>query len=295
MKKIITATINILVMLIVYCTAAKAEAPNYLILQSIGEYHNSGKGKCGTGAGFLAATDHFGEDHNDVTCRTGYYSKTQDLAVSVQITQHSGSDSDKWLLHEVEDGYRDPDVLEGNWTQGARVREINGNKIFFYGGGVVGYAWLSTFIVVNIEYTNLSGPKPEPLDIVKAYLVKFPSSITLTDADAKSAAHSTTWLKDEISRRLWLADKWVAQITVGDPKLYDKLDEVVKSLGVFLNYKEKYFVQTEEEKTAGITAKSEQRALNISLENKDAESIKKKLSAYKTWWSSHKEDAISLQ
>jgi hypothetical protein len=105
MKKLHAATI---VVLALFCMLSSANAQTatpsgYLILQSIGGYDNDGKGKCGNGAGLLAATDHFGKDHKDTTCRTDYYSTAQDLAVSIQVSQHSGAPTNGCCMRWRED------------------------------------------------------------------------------------------------------------------------------------------------------------------------------------------------
>ncbi len=106
--------ILIFMFILLFLSSGYAQNPlSNLILESIGSYSNSGKGRGGKGSGLIAAAGHFFIDHEDITCRTGYYNLQEDLAVSVQVTQHAGSDSDRWLLHEVEDGYRDGDDLDG--------------------------------------------------------------------------------------------------------------------------------------------------------------------------------------
>lgn len=184
----------------------------------------------------------------------------------------------------MEDGYRDPDELETNLTEGAVLRIINGNRVFNWGAG--SYTWLSgTNIVVRIEYTDLTGSKPEPLDVVKAYLQKFPSSITLTDAEAKSRAHSEIWIKDEMDRRLWLCDKWFYQLQLGKVQQGEVFQGSVKSMNVFLDYREKYY---------GIKAADEKNLLATYLNTNNGTGIKAKLKEYKDWWNLNKDKAITL-
>ena len=267
---------------------------DYLVLQDIGLYKLDtpqsvfegeppiGGPRTYDGSGVVAATGHF-PDHSDVTYEVMYIGGNGFPSPTVQVTKHAGSDSDKWLLHEVERGFRDSRTLSAGMAESARIREINGNKIFFYGGGVVAYSWLSNNIVVNIQYTNLSGPKPEPLEVVKAYLAKHSSTITLTDSEAKSASHNEKWIKDEMDRRLWLGSKWMGQIkTAGD---LDKLRTVVKNLNVFLDYREKYY---------GIEAATEKNALFRAQQSKDKATIETRLDEYYKWWNENKDKAINL-
>ncbi len=210
-----------------------------------------------------------------------YLGETDDLpSPTVQVTQHAGSDSDKWLLHEVEDGYRDGEMERlGLVTQGARLRDINGNKIISLRGS--GYSWISNNAVIEISYTDLYGTKPEPLEIIQAYLQKFPSTIPATLV--LDQAHNEQWIKDEMDRRLWLGDKWIARIeTVGD---LNELSSVAKNLNVFLDYREKYY---------GIAATDEKKTLWEYQQAKNKAGIKAKLEEYKTWWTANKDSPINL-
>jgi hypothetical protein len=271
---------------------------DYLILQDISSYKLDRPekllpGRPPTGGpetldnpGVVGAADHFSSDHTDKTYIVMYIGGNGLPSPTVQVTQHAGSDSDKWLLHEVERGFRDTDNLEDSPAEDSMIREVDGNKIFFYGGGVVGYRWISgKSVVVNIQYSNLSGPKPEPLEVVKAYLAKFPSIIALTDTDLKSKAHSETWIKDEVDRRLWLCDKWFGQLDIGKVQKTQANQEAVKSMDVFLDYREKYY---------DIKAGDEKNALAGYLSQNDTDSIKSKLAEYKTWWGENKDKAINL-
>jgi hypothetical protein len=259
---------------------------DYLILQSIGSYYSDGKGKCGNGAGFLAAPDHFRIDHNDTTCRTDYYNVAQDLAVDIQVTKHAGADSDKWLLHEVEDSYRSNDKLRlGLLSTGAIIKRlvVGGDRIFSIRMGGGAYMWVSNNIVVNIDYTDLQGGKPEPVEIILAYLQKFPSTIPASLILDKS--HDIQWIKDEMDRRLWLCDKWFYQLQLEKVTQADALRASVKSMNIFLDYREKYY---------GIKAADEKNLLASYLNTNNGTGIKAKLAEYKSWWAVNKSKAISL-
>jgi hypothetical protein len=263
---------------------------DYLILQSIGDFSSDGKGKCGNGSGVLGGTDHFDEDHNVITCVTDYYNFQQKMAVEIKVEQHTGGDSDRWLLHEVEDSYRDSDIATlGMLTDGAVMRRISQNgvyqRVLWIGIGGGSFTWVSNNVVIKISYTDLQGTKPEPIEVVKAYLIKFPSTITLTDADFKASAHSIQWIKDEIDRRLWLCDKWNAQFQAGQAKQADLIYNLDRSMGVFLYYRQKYF---------GISSAADREALLGYKINKDLVPIQKKLTEYKTWWSANKGMSITL-
>ena len=144
------------------------------------------------------------------------------------------------------------------------------------------YRWLSNKVVVSIEYTDLYKQKPEPLEIVQAYLSKFPSTIPAMTIDQ---AHSIQWIKDEIDRRLWLCDKWFLALQQGKTEMKDVLQSTVNGMNVFLDYREKYY---------GIKAQDEKLTLQNALEQNNGTAIKNKLTEYKTWWNENKNTAISL-
>ena len=191
-----------------------ADVNDYLILQDIGIYKLftgitgrlfSGPPKkysqTNTG-GILDAADHYSE--NDVSYEASYTAPGSKWPfVKVEVTQHSGSDSDKWLLHEVEKGFRDSDDVEGRLGllhKGSRIVDISNNKVFRFWST---YRWVSNYVVVVIDYGDPR--KPEPLEVIQAYLQKFPSTIPSTLVLDK--AHDVQWIKDEMERRLWLCDK----------------------------------------------------------------------------------------
>jgi len=266
---------------------------DYLILQDIGRYKLDrpekilpGRPPIGgpeiyDGPGIIGAAGHFTLDHTDKTYKVMYIGGDGLPSPTVQVTQHAGAESDKWLLHEVESIYRDPDILEANLTEGTVLRLIDGNRIFNWGAGT--YTWISNNnIVVRIEYVDLTGTKPEPLEVVKAYLRKFPSTIPDMTIDR---AHNERWIKDEMERRLWLCDKWFYQLQLKKVELRKTLREVVDHLKVFLDYRERYY---------GVKATDEKNQLWEYLQANDGTSIKRKLKEYKDWWSNNKEKAIGL-
>jgi hypothetical protein len=273
-EKIILISMVYCLWSIVHSPDVKAkEALDYLILQSIGDYHNSGKGKCGEGSGIIAATGHYGEDHNDLTCRTGYYNKAQDLAISIVVTQHTGSESDRWLLHEVEHGFRFGDYEED--MSPSRFRKINGNNIFYtkLGGGT--YRWIHNNIVISIEYVDLYQQKPEPLEVVNSYLAKFPSTIPDMTIDSN---HAEQWLKDEMERRVWLAEKWIALIKAQNKQ--EELRNVREHLEVFLKYREKYLGEKIRDKEISGLYKAD--------EKEDIVGMEERVKGYREWWEANK-------
>jgi len=264
---------------------------DYLILQDISSYKISKPEKLIPGFqliggprtydshGIIGATGHF-PYHSDKNYTVMYLGETDDLpSPTVQVTQHAGSDSDRWLLHEVEDIFRSNKSL-GALVSGTEIREINSNKIYNW----ISYAWISGNVLVYITWTpNPAVQNPEPLEVVQAYLQKFPSTIPTTLV--LDRAHNEQWIKDEMERRLWLGDKWFAQLQVGDVELTKVLRQSVDHMNVFLDYREKYY---------GIASTPEKRSLWEYLQAKDDTSIRNKLADYKSWWNTNKAGAINI-
>ena len=279
MKKILLA---VSFLIIFPATVFTQNLSDYLITNDIGSYIKITS--CGPTSSILAGADHFYLDHSDTALGISYVNDTQKMWVKVEVTKHTGGDSDRWLLHEVEDSLRDGELETiGKLSSGVRLREINGNKIISLRGSV--YRWLSNKIVVNVSYTDLQGNKPEPLEVIQAYLSKFPSTIIITPADFKGDAHNVQWIKDEMERRLWLCDKWNAQYQAGGMKQADLIYNLILNMKEFLNYRQKYY---------SMSADAELTALYGYQRNNDITSIQNKLTEYKTWWTKHKDKRISL-
>jgi hypothetical protein len=270
---------------------------DYLILQNIGSYEFSTQSvnpvtdevkqvpgyTVTNNSGILMGTDHFFKDHNDKAYETDYESDVTDLAVEVQVTQHTGGDSDRWLLHEIDKSFRTSLGIPGK-AYGQRT--INGQSILESGAGGRTYRWISGNKIINIEYTDAQMTKREPLEVVQAYLTKHPSTIaSMTLKQLRSSENVTKWIKDEMDRRLWLCDKWNVQYQTGKTTQADLIYNLDRSMGVFLNYRQKYY---------GVSAKSDLEALFGYKQKNDVASIQKKLTEYKTWWAKHKGKNIKI-
>ena len=257
------------------------DVSDYLITNDIGSYKKITKG--GPSGNILAGADHFGLDHKDVSLGISYVNDETKMWIDVQVTQHAGADSDKWLLHEVDRNFRN---YYGQPGDSYVMRQINGNTVMAAGSGEWTYHWLSANKVIRIEYTDLQMTKPEPLEVVQAYLAKHPSTLTpMTSADLRTADNKTKWIKDEMDRRLWLCDKWNAQFQLGKASQADMFRALVDNMTVFLKYRQKCY---------GITATDDINALFDYSRNNDAAAIMNKLTAYKTWWAANKGNAINL-
>jgi hypothetical protein len=166
------------------------------------------------------------------------------------------------------------------------MRMINGNTIMAFGSSGWTYQWLSGTKVIQVEYNDSQMTKPEPLEIVSAYLAKHPSTLSsMTSADLRTSANKTIWIKDEMDRRLWLCDKWFMQLQLKKAEGKQVYQESVKSMNIFLDYREKYYE---------IKAADEKSLLAGYLSSNNGTGIKAKLAEYKNWWAMNKGKAISL-
>jgi len=284
MQRISRMMIKILILIFLLVPKGYGYAiSDYLITSDIGGFIASKNPTAGRGPGELAGGDHFYHDHVDMTYRISYFNLQTRVGPRIQVTEHAGSDSDKWLLHEIDIEFRNYYGIPG---KSYIVKKIDGHTTITFGSGGWDYRWLSENKVILVEYTDLEMRKPEPLEVVKAYLAKHPSTLPpITATIQRSQEGITEWVKDEMDRRLWLSDKWFLQIQVGKVESSEALQTIVKSMNVFLDYREKYY---------NISAKSEKESLLGYLEARNGTAIKNKLTEYKTWWSVNKTKSINL-
>lgn len=264
---------------------------DYLIMQDIGPYKLEapqkvvggyiGGPRVFDGAGAIAPTGHFYLDHTDKTYEAYYEGGSTLSSATVQITKHTNSDSDKWLLHEL-------DIEFHNYygTPEYYLKNIDGNTIYVYGAGGRDYRWLSGNKVIMIEYHDSQLTKPEPIEVIQAYLAKHPSTLpAITMKDLMVKANRAAWIKDEMDRRLWLCDKWFYQLQLKKVEEKKTYQESVKSMNIFLDYREKYYT---------IKAADEKNLLASYLSSNNGTGIKAKLTEYKNWWAVNKDKAINL-
>ena len=283
MKKAIIIAVLVTISLMWSAKGYSQNPSDYLVCQDIGGFKKYGCA-CGTGAGILVPADHFGEDHNDVSCNVTYHSMAQRMGIDAEVTKHGDpTDAIKWLLHEVDKSFRTSLGIPG---ESYGPRQIDGQTILDFGAGGREYRWLSGNKVIRIEYTDLQMEKPEPVEVVKAYLAKHPSTLTaITLKQLRSTENKSTWIKDEMDRRLWLCDKWFMQLQLKKAEEKDVYREAVKSMIIFLNYREKYF---------SIKAADEKYLLESYLNTNNGTGIKTKLTEYRNWWTVNKDKTISL-
>jgi hypothetical protein len=298
--KIIKVTATILLFIIFSFSYAVAQGftnlSDCLVTNDIGEFtYKVRNARLGNASGVVGDADHFDLDHTDSICNGSYSNiseirglplkeaEEKSLSVKVQVTQHTGGDSDRWLLHELDADFRNYYGIPG---KSYGPEQINGQTILQDDVAGANYRWLSGNKVIEIKYRDSQMTKPEPLEIVKAYLTKHPSTISpFILQELRNSANVTKWIKNEMDRRLWLCDKWNAQSQAGGVTQADLMVKLLENMTVFLKYREKYF---------GVAVKNEEIALDKYHENDDLSSIQKKLTEYKTWWAKHKDKRISI-
>lgn len=258
-------------------------AGDYLILNDIGRYKLT-KGLVFRGR-IVGAEPKVSRVGNDVyghytSYETSYAGGEGYSAPTVEARVY---DPTQWLLHEVERDFRNYYGMPGS-SYGPRV--VNGQTILEDTVGGAVYRWLSGTKVITIQYVDLEMTKPEPIEVVKAYLAKHPSTLpAMTLAQLRSAGSKTQWIKDEMDLRLWLCTKWFTQSQLAKTDLGTVLLQQGKSMNVFLDYREKYF---------GIKAADEKNLIAGYLNQNDSTHIQAKLKAYKDWWTAHKGNSVSL-
>ncbi len=267
---------------------------DYLIQQDIGTYkldkpekHLPGEPPSGGPRTYdkigASGTNHF-PNHVDKNYVVMYLGGEANASPTVLITHHyDSSDSLKWLRHEIDSNFRD---YYGIPSVSYTPRQISGQTILVNSVGGRNYRWLSGNKLITIYYRGSLKTIPEPIEVVQAYLAKHPSSIvTVNLAQLRSVENKTTWIKDEMDRRLWLCGKWFYHLQLGKVEQREVFEQNVKSMNVFLDYREKYY---------GVKAADEKNLLAGYLNTNNGTGIKAKLDEYKKWWAVNKEKAISL-
>jgi hypothetical protein len=233
--------ISALLFLLFEGVAYSQTADDYLILQDIGRYKSTiGRefvlmGKVYKGGPLVSR---LGDEVSGyyMAYETDYEGGEGYSAPTVQVRLHT---STQWLGHEVEGGYRTEKTMDATFSAPNPVREIDGQRIFQLKRRA--YSWVSGGNkVINITYTDLTGTKPEPIEIIQAYLAKYPSSITLTNEEAKSPSHTESWLRNEMERRVWLMEKWAGVGNADVLKQAEAMRTILTHVEVFAKYRQKY-------------------------------------------------------
>lgn len=199
--------------------------------------------------------------------------------VEVDVTVHNDPDAGNWMLHELDIAYRN---YYGTPDSSYFPVQVDGNTILEFAAGGRDYRWISGNKIIQMEYSDGMMELPEPIELVKAYLRKHPSTLpTITLKELRSGASVEAWIQTEMARRLWLCEKRIF-LSQNDPvpdKDNPHLYRLGKDLNVFLDYREKYY---------GKKAIDEKRIIQGYIGTSDISAIKKKLTEYQTWWEKHK-------
>lgn len=260
------------------------DASDVLVCQDIGSFNKILNCVCRTGRGILVTADHFGEDHKDVDCYVTYYSKAQRMTVNAEVTlQADPPMAIKWLLHEVDRDFR---TYYGAPNPGYIIKNIDGNTLYTFESKGRNYRWISGNKVIMLEYHDTGMTKPEPIEVIKAYLAKHPSTLLITSTpELRSASNEIQWIKEEVDRRLWLCDKWFLNLSIKKDGVQQVREEILDSMNIFLNYREKYF---------GVKAEEEKKLLAGYFTANNSAGFKSKLAEYKDWWAANKDKMIHM-
>jgi hypothetical protein len=231
------------------------------------------------GAGCVAATGHL-PDHRDTTYEVLYHGPANGFSPVVSVTKHAGGEGDRWLLHEVERSLRVPDDdgdNVGHLYSDAGLMSIEGSTLF----RVLGvYLWVSGSRVIEIEGDYL---QTGPLDVVKAYVERFPSS--LPQDLALDRTHDLQWIREEMERRLWLSEKWLHAVLGAKVQPRQGVSEAVRNMTTFLQYRERFY---------GVKKKEEFQALEACLDLLDDNGLLVKLREYQKWFDVNRERKLRL-
>jgi hypothetical protein len=265
-------------------TGYSQNASDDLVCQDIGSFNIILNCVCRAGKGILVTADHFGEDHKDIDCYVTYYSKAQRMTVTAEVTLPADSPvAIKWLLHEVDKDFR---TYYGTPDPGYFIKNLDGNILYAFESKGRNYRWISGNKVIMLEYHDTGMTKPEPMEVVRAYLARFPSTISTTSTpELRSASNEIQWIKDEMDRRLWLCDRWLLYPSLKKDGEKQVREEFLNSMNIFLNYREKYF---------GVKAEDEKNVLTGYFTANNSAGFKAKLMEYKDWWAANKDKTIRM-
>jgi hypothetical protein len=265
-------------------TGYSQDASDALVCQDIGSFNIILNCVCRAGRGILVTADHFGEDHKDADCYVTYYSKAQRMNINADITLHTGPPvAIKWMLHEVDKDFR---TYYGTPDPAYIIKNIDGNTLYSFEAKGRNYRWISGNKVIMLEYHDTGMTKPEPVEVVRAYLAKHPSTLATTSTpELRSASNQMQWVKDEMDRRLWLCDKWFLNLSIKKDGVRQVREEILDSMNIFLNYREKYF---------GVKAEDEKNLLADYFTVNNSAGFKAKLAEYKDWWTANQDKMIRM-
>jgi len=174
----------------------------------------------------------------------------------------------------------------GTPDPGQIIKNTDGNTLDASESKGRNYRWISGNKVIMPGYHDTGMTKPEPIEVVRAYLARHPSTLLTTSAaELRSASSEVQWVKDEMDRRLWLCDRWFLNLSIKKDLVRQVREEILDSINKFLNCREKSF---------GVKAKDEKNLLAGYFTPNNGAGFKAKLAEYKGWWASNKDKMIRM-
>lgn len=259
--------------------SAQENLNEYLVMHNIGSYEIY---KGYQDRGMLIGSPEMKNMGNDIEGRyesyRAIYSIDEEHAVpKVEIQIHQNT---QWLEHNLQREFRDTvdDETLGLRFPSAIVKKLVNSRLFNTRSGGGRYAWLHNNLWIEINYTDLQLVEPEPLEVVEAYLQKWPPTYP-TEA-TKLIAGTEQWIKDEMEYLLWVSDRWFAQYDAGKETLKEAMWEVKDKLDDFLRYRAKYFDEDLDEE-------------RIAIKNANESTLRTKLKEYQQWLAENKDKSLS--
>lgn len=284
-------------LLLISCEAVEQESPGPDIQNIKGFTVVEGQ-SMKNGPGIFNEYDHFGIDHTDTTHRISYlYKDASGIKADVLVTEHGSSDSDARLMHEVQKDIRRYGGLTHTM---AGIVQFNGHSVMRYSQGTFAYRWLSDNAVVHIKYNSFLVSDERPFNVVKAYLKKYPPTFPPQEPfDLNAEHHTIKWIKDEMERLLWFAEKSYMMDPDDEEEQEKAIERAANQLYRFQFYRSKYFgtLEWRDNSLAKLlrprkpSPSYEERMVSLGLRKKR---LRDRLSEFREWWNANRERSITL-
>jgi len=257
---------------------AQGNISDFLIMQDIGKYKFfEGWLFHGGLVGAPRVTEQGNSSEGFYTLYTvGYDGGKGNASPDVEIQVHQNT---QWLEHKLQREFRETleDEKLGQRGSSSIIKKFGNSRVLnaAWGGGV--YVWLHNNLVVQIQYRDPKYVEPEPLEVIEAYLQKWPP--TYPTEETKLIAGTEQWIKDEMEYLLWVSDRWFVQYDAGKEALKHATWNIKDSLDDFLRYRAKYFDENLDEE-------------RIAVKNADEPTLRTKLKEYQQWLAENKDKAL---
>ncbi len=203
-------------------------------------------------------------------------------------------DSPQWMLRDLESDLKEyQDGVATVTDTSAITKIIDNNPVIKMraGGGV--YRWISGNKAIFIEYHDLQLEYPIPMEVISAYLAKYPSTLPAT-YQIRHPDREKQFIREEFERLITVAGRWVDLIQADDPEKREKLKSAATNLMNFAKYRKVYFSSMLGSLLGG-SMDEDINLLQTAHMGPDLETIvRTKLTEYQEWWASHENDSISF-